>query len=60
MPKKQLGRDGPFVSAIGLGAMGIGAWYGKSDLQESLDTLDYAAARGMTFWDTADVYGVCK
>lgn len=35
----------------------MGAFYGKSDDKESLDTLTYAANRGVTFWDTADVYG---
>lgn len=38
----------------------MGAFYGKSDEKESLETLTYAADRGMTFWDTADVYGSSK
>ncbi|KAG6837046.1 hypothetical protein H0H93_015617 [Arthromyces matolae] len=38
--------------------MGMGnAYYGKSDEDETFDTLTYAANRGMTFWDTADIYG---
>ncbi|KAF8064101.1 Aldo/keto reductase [Lyophyllum atratum] len=57
LPTRPLGKNGPLVSAIGLGSMGMGAFYGKSDDKESLDTLTYAADRGMTFWDTADIYG---
>ncbi|CCL99063.1 uncharacterized protein FIBRA_01074 [Fibroporia radiculosa] len=59
-PTRQLGRNGPTVSAIGYGAMGIGAWYGKTDEGEALETLTYAADRGLTFWDTADVYGTSE
>ena len=36
---------------------GIGIFYGKSNDEESLKTLTYAADRGVTFWDTADMYG---
>lgn len=57
---RNLGRNGPDVSAIGFGAMGIGAFYGKSDEQEVLKTLTYAADRGVTFWDTADMYGTSE
>ncbi|KAG6853210.1 hypothetical protein C0991_006113 [Blastosporella zonata] len=60
IPTRRLGKDGPSVSAIGLGAMGMGAFYGKSDDQESLDALTYAANRGMTFWDTSNIYGTSE
>ncbi|KAG6853211.1 hypothetical protein C0991_006114 [Blastosporella zonata] len=57
LAKRNLGKNGPSVSAIGLGAMGMGNFYGPSDDKVSYETLTYAADRGMTFWDTADVYG---
>ncbi|KAG6815061.1 hypothetical protein H0H93_011084, partial [Arthromyces matolae] len=60
IPKRRLGKDGPFVSAIGLGAMGMGAFYGHSDDKSSFDTLTHAANRGVTFWDTSDVYGTSQ
>ncbi|KAJ7026688.1 NADP-dependent oxidoreductase domain-containing protein [Mycena alexandri] len=57
-PTKQLGQNGPWVSAIGLGAGGIsGAFYGKADRTEIFKMLSYAADRGVSFWDTADYYG---
>ena len=45
------------VSALGLGCMGMSSGYGQPDDAESLRTLDRALDLGITFYDTADVYG---
>ncbi len=55
-PRIALG-DGLRVSAIGLGAMGMSAFYGASDEQESIATLRRAVDLGVTFLDTAEAYG---
>ncbi len=57
MKTRRLGRQGPTVSAIGLGCMGMSQSYGRPDEAESLATIDRALALGVTFLDTADVYG---
>ncbi|KAJ6531385.1 NADP-dependent oxidoreductase domain-containing protein [Mycena vulgaris] len=60
-PTRQLGRGGPRVSAMGLGAMGLGgAFYGGADEGGVLEMLTRAADSGVTFWDTADVYGASE
>ena len=55
--KRRLGRDGPEVSALGLGCMGMSEFYGSGNDQESIATLHHALDRGVTFLDTADMYG---
>jgi aryl-alcohol dehydrogenase-like predicted oxidoreductase len=56
--RRRLGRGGLEVSALGLGCMGMSDAYGVPDEAEALRTLDRALELGVTFWDTADVYGV--
>ena len=58
--KRRLGRNGPEVSAIGLGCMGMSEFYGSGSEQESIATIHHALERGVNFLDTADMYGVGK
>jgi aryl-alcohol dehydrogenase-like predicted oxidoreductase len=55
---RRLGRNGPEVSAIGLGCMGMSDFYGAHDDEESIAVIHHALDRGVTFLDTADMYGV--
>ncbi len=58
MKKRKLGRSGLEVSAIGLGCMGMSFGYGPpKDKQEMISLLRAAVERGVTFFDTAEVYG---
>jgi aryl-alcohol dehydrogenase-like predicted oxidoreductase len=57
MKTRRLGNNGPTVSALGLGCMGMSEFYAGRDDQESLATLERALEMGITFFDTADVYG---
>jgi putative MATE family efflux protein len=57
MQTRKLGRDGPRVSALGLGCMGMSEFYGAHDDTESLATLKHALDVGVNFLDTADMYG---
>ena len=58
MEKRKLGKQGLEVSALGLGCMGMSQFYGPRDDKESVATLERAVELGITFFDTADVYGV--
>lgn len=57
MQTRRLGKDGPAVSAIGLGAMGMSDFYGPADEAESRATIDAALEAGITLIDTGDFYG---
>ncbi len=59
MEKRQrnLGRNGPDVSAIGYGAMGLEGYYGATDEENALTVIRHAVEAGCTFIDTADAYG---
>jgi aryl-alcohol dehydrogenase-like predicted oxidoreductase len=58
MKKRMLGRSGVEVSMIGLGCMGMSEYYGPSDDVASVALIRKAAELGITFLDTADMYGV--
>src|SRR4051794_7934981 len=58
MKKRPLGKSGLEVSAIGLGCMGMSFSYGPpKDKQEMISLIRTAVERGITFFDTAEVYG---
>jgi aryl-alcohol dehydrogenase-like predicted oxidoreductase len=57
MEKRTLGSDGLTVSAEGLGCMGMSEFYGSADEAEAIATIERALELGVTFLDTADMYG---
>lgn len=57
MQTRTLGRNGPLVSALGLGCMGMSDFYGARDDAESIATIQHALDRGLNLLDTADMYG---
>jgi aryl-alcohol dehydrogenase-like predicted oxidoreductase len=57
MHTRTLGPDGPEVSAIGLGCMGMSAFYGDADEGEAVATIHRALELGCNFLDTSDMYG---
>ena len=56
MEQRRLG-DGPLVGALGFGCMGMSEFYGATDDEQSLATLEHAFEAGVTLFDTADIYG---
>ncbi len=57
LSKRTLGNNGPLVSAIGYGAMGLEGYYGSAAESDALATIQYALDAGTSFIDTADAYG---
>jgi aryl-alcohol dehydrogenase-like predicted oxidoreductase len=60
MEERRLGKEGPVVSSIGLGCMGMSEFYGDADEVESINTIHKAFDLGINFFDTADMYGPFK
>jgi aryl-alcohol dehydrogenase-like predicted oxidoreductase len=57
MHQRQLGTNGPTVAALGLGCMGMSAFYGTSDEGEAIATIQRSLELGGNFLDTAEMYG---
>ncbi len=58
MEMRRLGVNGPIVSAVGLGCMGMSDFYGPADEGESVATIHEAIDRGVTLLNTGDFYGM--
>lgn len=57
MQQRKLGNQGLHVSAMGYGAMGISVAYGRSEPEQGVETIRRAFEKGITLFDTAEVYG---
>jgi aryl-alcohol dehydrogenase-like predicted oxidoreductase len=57
MQMRTLGRNGPTISALGLGCMGFSGGYGAVDDADSIATIHAALDAGVTYFDTGDFYG---
>ena len=57
MQSRRLGKTGRDVSEIGFGAWAIGGSWGETNDDEALEAMNTAVDAGVTFFDTADVYG---
>jgi aryl-alcohol dehydrogenase-like predicted oxidoreductase len=58
LPTRQLGKNGPVVSALGFGCMGLNYGYGTQlDKPQAIEMIRAAYERGVTFFDTAETYG---
>lgn len=57
MKQRQLGKNGPTVSSLGLGCMGMSGFYGETDEPLAIRVIQKAYEEGVTFFDTADMYG---
>src|ERR1043166_6526850 len=58
MNTRLLGKNGPSVSALGLGCMGMSDFYGPADEAEGIATIHAALDAGITLLDTGDFYGM--
>jgi len=58
MQQRRLGRQGPQVSTLGLGCMGMSDLYGPADRGEAIATVHAALEQGVTLFDTGDFYGM--
>ena len=57
LPTRKLGKNGPHVTALGFGTMGLSAFYGKPKPDnERFAVLDKCYEEGELFWDSADMY----
>ena len=58
LPTRKLGKNGPQVTAMGMGLMGLSAFYGKPKPdEERMKLLDHIYDAGERHWDSADMYG---